>query len=112
MAVVTRWRVLAGGIAWSLAAGASMADDRMEQDRKAVYDLDVQYQAAVERNVVDTIERIHHKDRVLVLSNGQTKLLGLSTSFAGPFQSPFDLFWTTGEGDPSARTEPKIFLRD
>jgi hypothetical protein len=48
----------------------------------------------------------------LVLPNGQTKPLGLSTSFAGPFQSPFDLFWTTGEGDPSARSEPRLFLRD
>jgi hypothetical protein len=48
----------------------------------------------------------------LVLPNGQTKPLGISTSFAGPFQSPFDLFWTTGEGDPSARSEPKLFLRD
>jgi len=48
----------------------------------------------------------------LVLPNGQTKPLGLSTSFAGPFQSSFDLFWTTGEGDPSARSEPKLFLRD
>lgn len=67
---VTRWKALAGGIAASLAAGASTGSDRMEQDRKAVYDLDVQYQAAVERNDAETIARIHHENMVLVLSNG------------------------------------------
>ena len=42
----------------------------MEEDKKAVYGLDVQYQAAVERNDAETIERIHHPEMVLVLSNG------------------------------------------
>jgi ketosteroid isomerase-like protein len=70
MAQASRWRALASGLAASLAAGACMASDRMEQDRKAVYDLDVQYQAAVERNHAGTMARIHHENMVLVLSNG------------------------------------------
>ncbi len=41
-----------------------------EADRKAVAALDTEYQAAVGRNDVATIERIHHPDMVLVLSNG------------------------------------------
>ena len=70
MSQVTRRNLLAAGIAAGLAAGACMASDRMEQDRKAVYDLDVEYQAAVERNDAGTMARIHHKDMILVLSNG------------------------------------------
>ena len=70
MSEVTGWRALAGGIAASLAASATMASDRMEQDRKTVYDLDVQYQAAVERNDAGTMARIHHENMILVLSNG------------------------------------------
>jgi ketosteroid isomerase-like protein len=66
----TRWKTLAGGIATSLAVFACMASDRMEQDRKAVYDLDVEYQAAVGRNDAEAMARIHHKEMVLVLSNG------------------------------------------
>jgi ketosteroid isomerase-like protein len=42
----------------------------MEDDRKAVAALDTEYQAAVERNDVATIERIHHPNMTLVLSNG------------------------------------------
>jgi ketosteroid isomerase-like protein len=60
----------AAALAMSLAAGACMASERMEQDRKAVYDLDVEYQAAVARNDAATMNRIHHEDMVLVLSNG------------------------------------------
>lgn len=45
----------------------------MERDRKAVYDLDVQYQAAVERNDAEAIARIHHADMVLVLGNGDVR---------------------------------------
>jgi len=41
-----------------------------EQDRKAVAALDTEYQAAVERNDAPTIERIHHPEMTLVLSNG------------------------------------------
>jgi ketosteroid isomerase-like protein len=70
MAEMTRWKALAGGIAASVAAGACMAGDRMEEDKKAVYQLDVQYQAAVERNDAETMARIHHDEMVLVLSNG------------------------------------------
>jgi ketosteroid isomerase-like protein len=66
----TRRTALAGGVAMSLAAAACLAGDRLEQDRKTVYDLDVQYQAAVERNDPETMSRIHHDDMVLVLSNG------------------------------------------
>src|SRR5688500_232683 len=42
----------------------------VEEDRKAVAALDTEYQAAVERNDAPTIERIHHENMVLVLSNG------------------------------------------
>ena len=44
--------------------------DLAEADRKAVAALDTEYQAAVERNDAATIERIHHPEMVLVLSNG------------------------------------------
>jgi ketosteroid isomerase-like protein len=66
----SRWTALAGGLAASVATIACMAGDRMEEDRKAVYGLDIQYQAAVERNDAETIARIHHENMVLVLSNG------------------------------------------
>ena len=42
----------------------------VEEDRKAVAALDTEYQAAVERNDAATIERIHHPNMILVLSNG------------------------------------------
>jgi len=42
----------------------------MEEDRKAVYALDIEYQAAVERNDAETMARIHHENMILVLSNG------------------------------------------
>jgi ketosteroid isomerase-like protein len=67
---VSRWSRVLAVVAASLAGGACMAGDRMEQDRKAVYDLDVEYQAAVGRNDAATLERIHHPQMVLVLSNG------------------------------------------
>ena len=69
MAGMARWKALAGGMAAGVAAMA-IAGDRMEEDKKTVYGLDVQYQAAVERNDAETIARIHHQDMVLVLSNG------------------------------------------
>lgn len=64
------WALCEQWISEHFATDASTADDRMELDRKAVYDLDVEYQAAVGRNDVDTIARIHHDKMVLVLSNG------------------------------------------
>ena len=67
---MSSWRALAGGIAASVAAGACMGADRMDEDRKAVAALDVEYQAAVERNDAETIARIHHENMTLVLSNG------------------------------------------
>jgi len=42
----------------------------VDEDRKAVAALDTEYQAAVERNDAPTIERIHHENMILVLSNG------------------------------------------
>ena len=42
----------------------------MNDDRKAVADLDTQYQAAVERNDAETMAKIHHENMTLVLSNG------------------------------------------
>ena len=65
------WRALAGDIAASVAADACMAADKMtEADRRAVAVLDIQYQAAVERNDAETMALIHHEDMTLVLSNG------------------------------------------
>ena len=48
-----------------------MANASMEEDRKAVYGLDIQYQAAVERNDWRTMDRILHPDFTLVLGNGK-----------------------------------------
>jgi ketosteroid isomerase-like protein len=54
-----------------VAAGTCMADEKMaEADRRAVAALDIQYQAAVERNDAATIALIHHENMILVLSNG------------------------------------------
>ena len=61
----------AGRIAAFIAAVAcGVANASMEDDRKAVYSLDIQYQAAVERNDAETMSRIHHENMTLVLSNG------------------------------------------
>jgi ketosteroid isomerase-like protein len=68
MAKLTRWKVLAGGVAASLVASASMAG--VDEDRATVAALDIQYQSAVERNDADTIARIHHENMTLVLSSG------------------------------------------
>ena len=66
-----RRSALAGVIAASIAAGACMGGERMvEDDKKAVAVLDIQYQAAVERNDAATMAQIHHEDMTLVLSNG------------------------------------------
>ena len=63
-------------LAWAVAfmsigaAGALHASP--EEDRKAVAALDTEYQAAVKRNDAATMERILHKDMVLVLGDGRT----------------------------------------
>ena len=65
------WRSLACGIVASVAAGASgVADASMQEDRRTVASLDIQYQAAVERNDAATMAQIHHENMILVLSNG------------------------------------------
>jgi hypothetical protein len=43
-----------------------------DRDRRAVADLDAQFQAAVKRNDAETIDRILHEDMVLVLGDGRT----------------------------------------
>src|SRR5262245_26878767 len=55
-----------------VALGGTMgiAHAGVEEDRKAVAALDTEYQAAVERNDAPVIERIHHENMTLVLSNG------------------------------------------
>jgi ketosteroid isomerase-like protein len=55
-----------------VAIGGTMgtAQAGVEEDRKAVAALDTEYQAAVERNDAAVIERIHHPEMTLVLSNG------------------------------------------
>jgi hypothetical protein len=52
------------------AAGNVNAKPTVEEDRKAVADLDTQYQAAVERNDFETMARIHTDDMTLVVSSG------------------------------------------
>jgi len=67
----TSLRALAGSVAVSVAAGTCMAEEKMtETDQAAVARLDIQYQAAVERNDADTMALIHHENMTLVLSNG------------------------------------------
>ena len=44
-----------------------------EKDRSEVSALDLQYQAAVKRNDVQTMEKILHADFVLVLGDGRTQ---------------------------------------
>jgi ketosteroid isomerase-like protein len=41
-----------------------------DDDKTTVAALDIQYQAAVEKNDADTMSRIHHDSMILVLSNG------------------------------------------
>jgi ketosteroid isomerase-like protein len=55
-----------------VAIGGTMgnANAGVDEDRQAVAALDTEYQAAVERNDVAVIERIHHPNMILVLSNG------------------------------------------
>jgi ketosteroid isomerase-like protein len=54
----------------SMATASALASP--EDDRKAVAALDTEFQAAVKRNDVATIERILHADMVLVLGDGRT----------------------------------------
>jgi ketosteroid isomerase-like protein len=54
----------------SMATAGALASP--EEDRKAVAALDTEFQAAVKRNDVATIERILHEDMVLVLGDGRT----------------------------------------
>jgi ketosteroid isomerase-like protein len=54
----------------SMATAGALASP--EEDRKAVAALDTEFQAAVKRNDVATIERILHADMVLVLGDGRT----------------------------------------
>jgi uncharacterized protein (TIGR02246 family) len=48
----------------------SPAAASVEEDMKAVAELDTRYQAAVEKNDAETMASIHHEDMVLVFSNG------------------------------------------
>jgi ketosteroid isomerase-like protein len=71
-------RILLASVLAGIAAGActttggSVNSSRptAEADRKAVADLDTEYQAAVGRNDAVTLARIHHPDMILVLSSG------------------------------------------
>lgn len=62
----TRIPALVGASLVSLAATASPADDL-----RAVAEMDTAYQAAVERNDWQAMDRILHPDFVLVLGNGK-----------------------------------------
>jgi len=70
MAQSSLWRALAGGLGAGVVTGACMAAGQVDEDRSTVAALDIQYQAAVERNDAETIARIHHENMILVLSNG------------------------------------------
>ena len=71
-------RTLVGAMVASVAAGActtvggnvNATRPSVEEDRKAVADLDTEYQAAVERNDAVTMARIHHENMILVISSG------------------------------------------
>jgi ketosteroid isomerase-like protein len=65
------FKAFAVGIAVMAAVGNCMGGEMMvEADQKAVADLDIQYQAAVERNDAEAMARIHHDNMTLVISNG------------------------------------------
>jgi ketosteroid isomerase-like protein len=73
MSVRPAWAARACVIAGCAAiAACTTTGGRMdiEADRKAVAALDTEYQAAVGRNDAATIERIHHPEMTLVLTNG------------------------------------------
>src|SRR5262249_41755735 len=55
-----------------LALSPAPSPSSLEQDRKAVADLDTEYQAAVKRNDVATMDRILADDFVLVTGRGKT----------------------------------------
>jgi len=55
----------------ALAIGAGFAQASPEDDRRAVAALDTEFQAAVKRHDVATIDRIQHPDMVLVLGDGR-----------------------------------------
>ena len=55
----------------ALALGAGLAQASPEDDRRTVAGLDTEFQAAVKRHDVATIDRIQHPDMVLVLGDGQ-----------------------------------------
>ena len=55
------------GLSMNTANFAIASDD---EDKKIVAALDIQYQAAVEKNDAETMGRIHHDNMILVLSNG------------------------------------------
>ena len=58
------------GLAMSLGSAAT-ALASPEEDRKAVAALDTEFQAAVKRHDVATIDRILHEDMILVLGDGR-----------------------------------------
>ena len=55
----------------TLALGAGLAQASPEDDRRAVAALDTEFQDAVKRNDVATIDRIQHPNMVLVLGDGR-----------------------------------------
>jgi ketosteroid isomerase-like protein len=57
-------------VAAALAMGAGFAQASPEDDRRAVAALDSEFQAAVKRHDVATIDRIQHPDMVLILGDG------------------------------------------
>lgn len=65
-------KTIACAVALMSMAAAGVLQASPEEDRKAVAALDTEFQAAVKRHDVATIERILHDDMVLVLGDGRT----------------------------------------
>lgn len=57
-------------ISLSIAATLALTPAAIENDRKAVANLDTAYQAAVERNDADAMAKILHDDMILVVGRG------------------------------------------
>jgi ketosteroid isomerase-like protein len=66
-------RAISGLLMMAIGLAAFSARASADDARQLVAKLDVEYQAAVKLNDVKTMERILHKDMILVLGNGTTE---------------------------------------
>lgn len=124
--------VLLGGLAMTtFVAGPASAQIHSEQDRITVAALDIEYQAAVERNDFAVMERILHEEFVLVLGDGRrltrAQLLEHETHVTYEVQDEIEgtqtvqvygdtavvtaLLWLKGEG-PSGPFDRRLWFTD